>query len=72
MVSGGVRTQWLVRDHGMPAGDIGPAEIGKPFIYYFGAGWDKSGDFPDAKSWNNYISLFAERRDQPLQVTIGN
>jgi hypothetical protein len=22
MVRGGVRTQWLVRDHGMPAGDI--------------------------------------------------
>jgi rhamnogalacturonyl hydrolase YesR len=51
---------------------IAPAEIGKPFIYYLGAGWDQSGDFPDAKSWNDYVRRFAERRDQPLQVTIGN
>jgi hypothetical protein len=51
---------------------IAPAEIGKPFVYYFGAGWDQSGDFPDAKSWTDYIRRFAERRDQPLQVTIGN
>jgi unsaturated rhamnogalacturonyl hydrolase len=51
---------------------IVPAEIGKPFVYYFGAGWDKSGDFPDAKSWNDYVRRFAERRDQPLQITIGN
>jgi unsaturated rhamnogalacturonyl hydrolase len=51
---------------------IAPAEIGKPFVYYFGAGWSESGDFPDAKSWNDYIRRFAERRDQPLQVTVGN
>jgi hypothetical protein len=30
MVRAGVRAQWLVRDHGMPAGDIGLAEFGKP------------------------------------------
>jgi hypothetical protein len=30
MVRAGVRTQWLDRDHGMPAGDIGLAEFGKP------------------------------------------
>jgi rhamnogalacturonyl hydrolase YesR len=51
---------------------IANAEIGKPFVYYFGAGWSESGDFPDAKSWNDYVRRFAERRDQPLQVTIGN
>ncbi|HTA95243.1 MAG TPA: glycoside hydrolase family 88 protein [Verrucomicrobiae bacterium] len=51
---------------------IAPAEIGTPFVYYTGAGWSESGDFPDAKSWNDYVSRFAERRDQPLQVTIGN
>jgi rhamnogalacturonyl hydrolase YesR len=51
---------------------IAPAEIGKPFVYYLGAGWDRSGDFPDARSWVDYIRRFAERRDQPLQVTIGN
>jgi hypothetical protein len=51
---------------------IVPAEISKPFVYYIGAGWSESGDFPDAKSWNDYVRRFAERRDQPLQVTIGN
>jgi rhamnogalacturonyl hydrolase YesR len=48
------------------------AEAGKPFVYYVGAGWDRSGDFPNAKSWTDYVRHFAERRDQPLQVTVGN
>ena len=51
---------------------IVPAEIGKPFVYYIGAGWDQSGDFPNPAAWNRYIQRFAERRDQPLQVTVGN
>jgi len=51
---------------------IAPSEIGKPFVYYIGAGWDLSGDFPNAKAWNDYVRRFAERRDQPLQVTAGN
>ncbi len=52
---------------------IAPAEIGRPFIYYMGAGWSESGDFPDAaKSWTDYVRRFSERRDQPLQITIGN
>ncbi len=51
---------------------IAPAEIGKPFVYFLGAGWDRSGDFPDAKSWTDYVRRFAERRDQPLQVMIGD
>jgi rhamnogalacturonyl hydrolase YesR len=48
------------------------AEVGNPLIYYAGAGWSESGDFPDAKSWVDYVRHFAECRDQPLQVTIGN
>jgi unsaturated rhamnogalacturonyl hydrolase len=51
---------------------IAPAEIGKPFVYYFGAGWSKSGDFPNPEVWNKYVSHFAERLAAPLQVTIGN
>ncbi|HXF09664.1 MAG TPA: glycoside hydrolase family 88 protein [Desulfuromonadaceae bacterium] len=51
---------------------IVPSEIGKPFVYYIGAGWDLSGDFPNAKAWNDYVRRFAERRDQPLQVSVGN
>ncbi len=51
---------------------VASVEIGKPFVYYTGAGWSESGDFPDAKSWNDYVSRFAERWHQPLQVTVGN
>jgi rhamnogalacturonyl hydrolase YesR len=48
------------------------AEIGQPLTYYFGACWDRSGDFTNHVAWENYVKRFAERRDQPLQVTIGN
>jgi hypothetical protein len=46
--------------------------VGKSFVYYLGAGWDCSGDFKNSKSWVDYVRRFAERRDQPLQVTVGN
>jgi rhamnogalacturonyl hydrolase YesR len=49
---------------------IAPAEIGQPFVYYLGAGWSESGDFPNASAWDNYVRKFAECRDQPLQVTV--
>ena len=51
---------------------IAPAQVGVPFVYYVGAGWSESGDFPNAAAWNDYIRRFVERRDHPLQVTIGN
>ncbi len=51
---------------------ITTAQIGQPFVYYMGAGWDRSGDFPNAAAWDNYVRRFAERRDQPLQVAFGN
>ena len=51
---------------------IVPAQIGTPLVYYIGAGWNESGDFPDAASWNNYVRRFAQRVDEPLQVTVGN
>ena len=47
------------------------AEIGQPLVYYAGAGWSESGDFHNAKSWTDYVRRFADRRDQPLVVTIG-
>ncbi len=34
---------------------------GLPFVYYAGAGWTRSGDFPDRNSWINYISTFKAR-----------
>ena len=51
---------------------ITQVEPGKPFTYYFGASWDRSGDFTNHVQWENYVKRFAERRDQPLQVTVGN
>ncbi|MEJ0091847.1 MAG: glycoside hydrolase family 88 protein [Limisphaerales bacterium] len=48
------------------------AEVDKPFTYYFGACWDRSGDFTNHVQWESYVKRFAERRDQPLQVTVGN
>ena len=47
-------------------------EVGQPFSYYFGASWDRSGDFTNHVQWENYLKRFAERRDQPLQVKVGN
>jgi len=47
------------------------AGVGKPFEYYFGACWDRSGDFTNHLQWEAYVKHFAERRDEPLQVTIG-
>ena len=51
---------------------ISQAEVGQPFTYYFGACWDRSGDFTNHVQWENYARRFAERRDAPLQVTMGN
>ncbi len=51
---------------------ISQAKVGQPFTYYFGACWDRSGDFTNHVQWENYVRRFAERRDQPLQVSLGN
>jgi hypothetical protein len=34
---------------------------GKPFVYYAGAGWSKSGDFPTAESWERYLRNYPTR-----------
>jgi unsaturated rhamnogalacturonyl hydrolase len=47
---------------------ITQAVVGKPLVYYFGAGWSKSGDFPTASDWTGYVAHFAERQRAPLQV----
>ena len=47
-------------------------EVDQPFSYYFGASWDRSGDFTNHVQWEAYVKRFAERRDAPLQVTVGN
>ena len=48
------------------------AQPGQALEYYFGASWDRSGDFTTHEQWEAYVKRFAERRDQPLQVTVGN
>jgi rhamnogalacturonyl hydrolase YesR len=45
--------------------------VGTPLVYYLGAGWSRSGDFPSAASWAAYANRFAERREAPLKVAVG-
>jgi rhamnogalacturonyl hydrolase YesR len=51
---------------------VSQVEAGKPFSYYFGACWDRSGDFTNHVQWEAYVKRFAERRNQPLDVAVGN
>jgi len=44
----------------------------QPLEFYFGACWDRSGDFTNATQWAAETKRLSERRDQPLQVTVGN
>jgi hypothetical protein len=48
------------------------ANVGEPYTYYFGATWDRSGDFTSHADWEKYVANFAARRDAPVQVTVGN
>ena len=50
---------------------ITQAQVGKPYTYYFGATWNRSGDFTNHTQWETYVAKFAARRDAPLQVTVG-
>lgn len=43
---------------------------GKPLVYYLGAGWSKSGDFPNAEAWASYVKKISEQLRQPLKVSI--
>ncbi|HTU03120.1 MAG TPA: DUF4861 family protein, partial [Candidatus Sulfotelmatobacter sp.] len=62
-------------DEGMPpiANElsISRAEVGKAFVYYFGAGWSRSGDFPEEKDWELYVQRYVARLKAPLLVTFG-
>jgi rhamnogalacturonyl hydrolase YesR len=64
----------MPRDEGLPPVAnvlaIAPAEAGKPFLYYLGAGWSKSGDFPEETDWENYVRRFAARLRAPLKITL--
>ncbi|WP_229262831.1 glycoside hydrolase family 88 protein [Duganella radicis] len=48
---------------------LGTAQPGQPFVYYFGAGWSKSGDFVDADAWQAYVRGYAQKLKAPLKVS---
>ena len=45
-------------------------EKDQPFIYYQGAGWEKSGNFPNAQTWFNYLRSFAQNIKTPLNIMV--
>ncbi|GAB3458006.1 hypothetical protein GCM10027321_13320 [Massilia terrae] len=45
------------------------ARPGQPFVHYLGAGWSKSGDFPDAQAWEATVANVAARVAAPLKVS---
>lgn len=49
---------------------LGRVAGGKPFTYYAGAGWTRSGDFATREEWNDYLDQFAERLQHPLRVAL--
>jgi len=48
------------------------AKVGTPLVYYFGAGWSKSGDFPEEQDWENYVRNYAARLKAPLETTVSS
>jgi hypothetical protein len=48
---------------------MGRAMPGQPFVHYLGAGWSKSGDFPDAAAWEAKVANVAARVAAPLKVS---
>lgn len=48
---------------------VGHAMPGQPFVHYLGAGWSKSGDFPDAAAWEAKVANVAARVATPLKVS---
>jgi hypothetical protein len=48
---------------------VGTAQPGQPFVHYLGAGWSRSGDFPDAQAWETHVRNVVQRLAVPLRVT---
>ena len=48
---------------------LGTAQPGQPFVYYFGAGWSKSGDFADAAAWDAYVRGYV---GQPQEAVLAH
>ncbi|PWV47597.1 DUF4861 family protein [Chitinophaga sp. S165] len=41
-----------------------------PFVYYFGAAWNKAGRYTSADQWFAYLQAFAAKLSAPLEVNI--
>jgi hypothetical protein len=41
-----------------------------PFVYYFGAAWNKAGRYTSADQWFAYLHTFAAKLSAPLEVNI--
>ncbi|PSL50259.1 rhamnogalacturonyl hydrolase YesR [Chitinophaga niastensis] len=48
----------------------GTASSQQPYVYYFGAVWNKAGRIAAADEWFRYLETFAQKIKQPLAVTI--
>jgi unsaturated rhamnogalacturonyl hydrolase len=46
------------------------ADPGKPVVFHAGAGWEKSGDFPNLKAWDDYLDRCAQCLHAPLRVSL--
>lgn len=42
----------------------------KSFVYFAGAGWDKSGDFKTAEDWQGYLEDFSAKLKNPLKISV--
>ena len=49
---------------------LAKAVPGQALRYYAGAGWSRSGDFPTAESWRNYVAAEAARARSPIRVAV--
>ena len=43
---------------------------GAPVRYFTGAGWNRSGQFTDRASWENYVKAFASAMGKPLTLRV--
>jgi len=43
---------------------------GKPFTYYTGAGWTRSGDFKNIEDWLDYLENYMKNLETPLVIDV--
>ncbi len=49
---------------------VARTQAGTPARWYAGSGWDRSGAFPDAGSWDRHVRDLARRLASPLRVEV--